>query len=190
MQPETQNTKQVRTKRLLLRQPQEADAAAIAELADNFAVTRYTAVMPNPYTIADARGWIAGIEEQWAGGAADFAVCLNEEAETLIGICSYHVPNGPSAGELGYWYGEPFWGRGYATEAANALIAHAFARYPDATEMRSDCHVENSASRGVLEKCGFHVIGKDEGWFEALQENVELTLLKLERAQWSAAQVR
>ena len=59
--------------------------------------------------------------------------------------------------ELGYWIGKDFWGRGYATEAAKAMITWAF------TECHARavwcCHYEgNERSRRVIEKCGFRYV--------------------------------
>ena len=60
--------------------------------------------------------------------------------------------------ELGYWLGEPFWGQGLATEAAGALLEHAFAGYP--VERVQAHHFEgNTASGRVLEKIGMQFEG-------------------------------
>ena len=56
--------------------------------------------------------------------------------------------------EIGYWYGVPFWGRGYATEAARALIDYAFNDLGHET-LEGGARVTNPASRCVLEKCGY-----------------------------------
>ena len=62
------------------------------------------------------------------------------------------------APEIGYWLGVPFWGNGYATEAARALIDHAFGDLGYAV-LTAGARVSNPASRRVLEKCGFQWTG-------------------------------
>ena len=60
--------------------------------------------------------------------------------------------------EIGYWLGVAFWGQGYATEAARALIDHAFGDL-GYDRLAGGARVSNPASRRVLEKCGFQWTG-------------------------------
>ena len=62
-----------------------------------------------------------------------------------------HIGNGI---ELGFWIGKPYWGRGYATEAARALVGYAFDKL-GLTQIVAGAFRENRASRRVLEKVGF-----------------------------------
>jgi RimJ/RimL family protein N-acetyltransferase len=66
----------------------------------------------------------------------------------VIGAC------GLEAAKLGYWIGVPFWGCGYATEAARCLIDHAFDDLGHRV-LTASVRISNPASRRVLEKCGF-----------------------------------
>ena len=76
---------------------------------------------------------------------------------TLIGACGIDLRDGPTP-EIGYWLGVPYWGRGYATEAARAVIDHAFGDL-DHEALQAGARVSNPASRRVLEKCGFQWTG-------------------------------
>ena len=68
--------------------------------------------------------------------------------------------NGTERGlELGYWIGEPYWGLGYATEAAHALVDLAF-RATDIQILHVACRVINDGSRRVIHKCGFQYVGQ------------------------------
>jgi RimJ/RimL family protein N-acetyltransferase len=60
--------------------------------------------------------------------------------------------------ELGYWLGEPYWGKGIMTEAVKALLEAAFATgfYP---VVRARALQSNAASVHVLEKAGFRNVG-------------------------------
>jgi hypothetical protein len=109
------------TARLRLRAPQREDAPAIAVLANDRRIAENTARIPHPYTLADAEGFLAYLEESEIEIA--FAITLADD--TLIGICGLRMRQRKMP-EIGYWLGAPFWGHGYATEAARALIDHAF----------------------------------------------------------------
>jgi RimJ/RimL family protein N-acetyltransferase len=74
----------------------------------------------------------------------------------LVGSCGLgRRPSG--AVELGYWIARPFWGRGYATEAATALID--IARTLGFTRLEGSHFLDNPASGRVLEKLGFEPLG-------------------------------
>ena len=57
-------------------------------------------------------------------------------------------------GHLGYWLGKPFWGRGYMTEAASALI-DAYFEQTKSNEIISGAFADNTGSQAVLGKLGF-----------------------------------
>ena len=104
----------LRTARLVLRAPAHRDVAAMAALAGDRRVAENTARIPHPYTTADAVGLLNSITQN--GGETVFAIVLDG---ALIGMCG--LDRRPDGVELGYWLGVPFWGRGYATEAARAV---------------------------------------------------------------------
>src|SRR5262249_18496331 len=64
---------------------------------------------------------------------------------------------GPDAGQLGYWLGEPYLGRGYASEGAAALVAHTFDN-GDVTAIRPVVSVGSEASLTGQRKLGFEVV--------------------------------
>lgn len=187
-------TSVLETGRLILRAPRIEDMAWIAELADNRKVAEMTANIPHPYGMADAAAFIANLP----GGpkAATFAVFLKNEAALRgadesnfgppipVGMCGF-VQRDEDAPEIGYWLGEPYWDRGIATEAARALIDHAFAdRGLDA--LVASARVVNPASRRVLEKCGFQWTGVGLTRVRALGASVPVDRFRLEKRLWSS----
>jgi len=146
------------TDRLILRTIGAGDAEAIAALADNYKIAVMLARLPYPYKLADARQFIDWVNEK-REGEGTFGLYLKPEA-AFIGICSYEW-HGEDAPEFGYWLGEPYWGRGYMSEAARAVIAHAF-RIKRHQKLLSGCRLQNLASRRVLEKVGFEHVGHYE----------------------------
>jgi RimJ/RimL family protein N-acetyltransferase len=64
-------------------------------------------------------------------------------------------------GELGYWIGRPYWGKGLVTEAVEALVRYAFDTI-GLHKITVHCFAENDGSRRVLEKTGFRFVGRAE----------------------------
>lgn len=145
----------VATERLLLRAPVMADAPAVAELANDPGVARMTTSMPYPYGLADARDWLGKAERADPRDEAVFAI-----EHRQFGLIGMLVFDEPAAGrmELGYWIGRPFWGRGYATEAASAALGWARAEWRR-NVVWAGHFADNRASGQVLCKAGFLYTG-------------------------------
>jgi RimJ/RimL family protein N-acetyltransferase len=166
------------TARLVLRAPRRSDSKAIAVLANDRRIAANTARIPHPYAIEDAEQFIAAVNTR--EGEACFAVTLDGAP---IGVCSVDLrEDGP---ELGYWLGVPFWGRGLATEAARALIDHAFGDLEHET-LISGARVNNPASRRVLEKCGFQWTGVRLSRIRAIKSAAPIDRFRLDRGLWAS----
>lgn len=134
----------IQTDRLVLRPFRDADAARVAELIGTLSVSRWLTRVPYPYSLENARGFFA----RHAGDDMVLAVTrADDTSDKVIGCCS--IQN-----ELGYWLGQPFWGLGYAFEAATALVGRYFRRHR--TDLRSGYMQGNAASARILSKLGFH----------------------------------
>jgi RimJ/RimL family protein N-acetyltransferase len=132
------------TARLRLRAPHREDAKVLAAVANEFRVAVNTARLPHPYRVAEADEFIAAANSR--EGEACFVVTRDGR---LIGACSIDPrEEGP---ELGYWFGVSFWGRGYATEAARALVDYAFGDLGCET-LHSGARVSNPRLRGACWK--------------------------------------
>ena len=80
----------------------------------------------------------------------------------LVGDASLHFDTDFGDWELSYGFRRDRWGRGYASEAAQACVRHGFETMRVA-RIVADIDPENAASRRVLEKCGFaHVRTLDD----------------------------
>jgi RimJ/RimL family protein N-acetyltransferase len=111
---------------------------------------------PHPYTTADGRAFLRQVREQAAATA--FAIAVNGEA---VGGIGYQVQADVErvSAEIGYWLGEPFWGRGIATEALMAMTRHAVAAH-GLTRVFALPFAWNAASCRVLEKAGYALEGR------------------------------
>ena len=154
----------MRTKRLKLRPLASRDAKRIAVLAGDWDVARMTGRIPYPYSVDLAQEWITGLDD----GECVLGI---SHRFSLIGVCGF-MPDGAGSAEIGYWLGKPWWGRGFATEAAGALIDHCFTKMGFDRVTCGHFH-DNPASAKVIAKLGFRYFGVDQVWCEARQANVE-----------------
>jgi len=109
-----------------------------------------------PYTVRDARNWLDMVVDEKP--ETSFAIDVAGEAVGGIGFTPQHDVARRSA-EIGYWLGEPFWGRGIATEALVAVTDYAFANF-DLCRLYAHVFDWNGASARVLEKAGYVFEGR------------------------------
>ena len=158
------------TKRLLLRGFIPADATELHVLINAREVALNTLRIPFPYPEGDAERWIATHDETNTDRV--FAVTLRE-AKTLIGCVGLHVKPEHDHAELGYWIGVPYWGHGYATEAAAAVVRFGFETLP-LNRIFAMHFARNAASGRVLQKIGMRHEGKLRRHFKKWDEYVDL----------------
>jgi len=77
--------------------------------------------------------------------------------------------------EVGYWLGREFWGKGIASKSLSQFLNAVKTR-----PLFGRVAKHNAASRGVLEKCGFTVIGEDS-YLNRAKEKVEEFVLRLDQ---------
>jgi [ribosomal protein S5]-alanine N-acetyltransferase len=141
----------LRTRRLVLRPPRPADAPAIFARWDHDPeVYRYLHRRPAT-AVEQTDRWIRGaVEQRRRGTTLTWALTLPEDDRPL-GVVVL-TPAGHTA-ELGYGLARDAWGRGFATEAADAVVRAALA-LPGASRVWAKCDVDNAASARVMEKVG------------------------------------
>ena len=111
---------------------------------------------PHPYTTRDGRAFLQHVQQQLP--LTTFAVAVDGAAAGGIGFQLQADVERVSA-EIGYWLGEPFWGRGIITEALAAVTAHAVATH-GLTRVYAMPFAWNTASCRVLEKAGYVLEGR------------------------------
>jgi len=140
------------TTRLLLRPFDLGDAASVQQLAGVPEVALTTQAVPHPYEDGMAETWITSHLPAWeAREVLTLAVTTSERG--LVGAVSLHINAGHRRGELGYWIGLPFWNRGYATEAAEALLEFGFDEL-ELNRIQARHMTRNPASGRVMQKLG------------------------------------
>ncbi|MCK5785584.1 MAG: GNAT family N-acetyltransferase [Candidatus Sabulitectum sp.] len=143
----------IETARLILRPFTTGDSAFVQENAGSEEIYRNTLGMPHPYTEANAVEWISTHAAKfYLGQGIELAVTL--KSGELMGVVGISVSKNHNRGELGYWFGKPYWNKGYCSEAAAALVEYAFSEM-GLHKITSRHFLHNPASGRVLEKIGF-----------------------------------
>lgn len=189
------------TARLVLDKPVLDDCEAVLAYAGDLSVSRWLVRVPHPYGMADAQEFVTQIAPE----PGCFAV-RERISGPLIGVVGVSpikprpgvrtstadrpAPGAapappPALGLLGYWLGPPFWGRGYTTEAATAVVRYAFAELA-MTRLNSGYLAGNEASARVLGKLGFAETGRSRHWNQALKCNCEHIDMALDAADFRA----
>lgn len=166
------------TARLVLRAPCDDDVAELAELANSRRIAEMLGRMPHPYGRKEARAFVAAATSAGVAGCA--LAITNAENGAVVGCVGLSAAE--RGLELGYWIGEPYWGRGYATEAAHAVVDLAF-RATSIEVLHASSRVINTASRRVIHKCGFQYAG--QGMLNSLVAGqVPVERYRLDRRTW------
>jgi RimJ/RimL family protein N-acetyltransferase len=170
------------TRRLTLRLPTMDDAARVTDLLNNFAVSGNLSRVPYPYQLSDARAYLRTRRPDLPPAETGFAIDL--PGVGFIGQVGYHSDQ---AGHtvLGYYLGQPFWGRGIMTEAVEATIRWYF-ETTTASRIRSGVFHFNKASLAIQKKMGFVEIGTSRLLCLARGEEVRHIDTELTRAAWDA----
>ncbi|MCB1095544.1 MAG: GNAT family N-acetyltransferase [Verrucomicrobiae bacterium] len=135
-----------------LRALDAGDAESIARYANNPNIARNLRDhFPSPYSLADAREFLKLVSE--SDRAVHFAIEVSGEAIGVMGVHRRDDVHRLTA-EIGYWIGEPFWGRGIATEAVIAVTDDLF-ETTDLVRLDAIVYSWNPASSRVLEKAGY-----------------------------------
>ena len=178
--PSRQSRFVLETARLQLRKPTLVDVKAIARLANDRRIAEMTRRLPHPYAASDATHFIKTI----AAGGRD-TVFLIEYERSPIGMSGLGWSQDETP-ELGYWLGVDFWGRGFATEAARAVIDDCFEQFDDVTKVVAGARVVNPVSRRILEKCGFQWSGVELHRVISLGSSPPVDRFRLDRHVWAS----
>lgn len=171
------------TERLRMRRPGPTDAAALADIANDWDIASNLATMPHPYQTKDAKAFICRVRSLQKPQISLSIVTRADDR--LIGCCSLRARNEDGEHYIGYWLGRAFWGRGFATEAVHCLVDFAFAG-AELERLHVSCRVTNVASRRVIHKSGFQPNGADMINSTALGGSVPVECYILDRATWRA----
>lgn len=140
----------------ILRPWEREDASPLAAIANNRKVwLNVRDRFPHPYTVMDALQWL----EANAGHQPPQHFCIQYRGQ-VAGSCGV-IPKDDvyrKSIEIGYFIGEPFWGKGIATKAVGLLVDYVHQQF-DVVRIFAEVFEHNKASMSVLRKNGFHLEG-------------------------------
>ena len=176
----------LRTERLVLRPFRPSDAADVQLLAGAPEIADTTLSIPHPYEDGMAEAWIAGHRDRFGKGEEVVFAVQRLEDGALIGSIGLRLRQDHQRGELGYWIGRPYWGQGYCTEAARAVLRWAF------RSMRLNrvyaCHfARNPASGRVMQKLGMRREGLLRAHVRKAEGFEDLVYYGMLRSDYAAA---
>src|SRR5690348_14187936 len=173
------------TKRLVLRQPHPDDAPRVATFLNNFHVAGCLGRVPYPYRETDAVWWLKRFRPDKP--ATETGFILDLPGVGLIGHAGFH-PDAQGT-VIGYWLGEPFWNRGFMTEAVEAIVDWYF-DVTRAVTLASGVFAFNRASLAVQRKVGFTETGSSYRLCLARKQEVRHIDTELTRARWAETVAR
>jgi [ribosomal protein S5]-alanine N-acetyltransferase len=133
------------------------DAIAVQRYANNRKIwLNLRDLFPHPYSLEDANRFLQYVTNDKP--TTTFAIALPTEAIGCIGLQMGRDIHCKTA-ELGYWLGEPFWGRGIMSEAVAEFTRYGFETF-DVNRIYAEPFANNTASARVLEKAGFVCEGR------------------------------
>ncbi len=148
----------INTNRLLLSSLTANDIPAIVKYANNKKIADNTLNIPYPYSEKAAIFWLNLANEGFKNGSnLIFGIKLKQDQE-FIGGMGLTIHSAFKRAEIGYWLGEPFWGNGYTTEAAKAVINYAFTQL-GLNKITSSHYAKNPNSGRVMVNCGMNKEG-------------------------------
>lgn len=142
------------TGRLRIRPYSQADIPELLPLIGSHEVAATTLRIAHPYTEQDARAFLELVKEPdklW------LAITLRADGRQIGGI-GLRLERQHQHAELGYWLGVPYWGRGYATEAAREVLRYGFEDL-GLHRIFASHFKHNPASGTILKKLGMRYEG-------------------------------
>ena len=148
----TRSPEHLYTERLVLRRPRASDAESIlSRFAADPEVTRYLS-WPTHRSVTDTRAFLAFSDAEWAKWPAGPYLIADRRDLKILGSTGLTFET-PLRAATGYVLAQDSWGKGYATEALNAMVS--LAGSAGVRRLQALCHADHDASSHVLEKCGF-----------------------------------
>lgn len=172
----------IETERLILRELMPDDDQGLFEMESDKEVHTYLGNNPIT-TIEQARYYIGFIQQQYIDNGIGRWAVIEKATGNFIGwsglkLMKELTNNHVEYYDLGYRFAKKYWGKGYATESAKAMLDYGFNQLAQ-SNIYALAHIGNSGSRNVLEKTGLRYIetfdwnGTDHDWFSISRQEWE-----------------
>lgn len=143
------------TERLILRPIEETDVPSLFPLINDVDVARNLMRVPHPYPEEEYAPWIRSAREAMERREQYPLAIVLKETGLPIGACDIEdISWEHLRAEVSYWLGQPYWRKGYMTQAVQRMAQFAFEEL-GLHRLHAYCFTWNAGSIGVLEKTGF-----------------------------------
>jgi 8-oxo-dGTP diphosphatase len=171
------------TERLLLRPIKDEDAPEIAQLLSNKNVSQTTATIPYPYSLDDAISFISSKVQGMNSGKPVLVLSIIDRvscAGKLLGVIGYE------RNVIGYWLGEPYWGRGYMKEAVKTMVHFLFGPICKIPCIELSSLPTNVASVKIIEVLGCTPTFEQDTFSVSMQQSFVAQFYKITREKYLA----
>ena len=144
------------TKRLILRDIQLKDAESIRKNINNLNISKYLLSVAYPYKKSDAKWWVNHCKEQQKQKprtSYELGIIIKPNNKIVGGVGLSSINRKQKKADIGYWIAEPYWRKGYVSEAVEKLINFAFNKL-GIEKIVIPAFVENKGSNALIKKIG------------------------------------
>jgi [ribosomal protein S5]-alanine N-acetyltransferase len=171
------------TERLILRKLTTEDSEQVESLASDYDVAKTTLTIPHPYPKGSAKEFISNINKAQEEEKIVIYAITKKDDSSLIGIINLSLQKIYDRAELAYWVGKPYWGKGYGTEAAKALLEYGFEEL-NLNRIFAASFTNNPGSWRIMEKIGLKHEGVLRQHLKKREEYVDLTYYGLIKEEY------
>lgn len=164
---------EILTARLRLRPARPEDLPALHAILGDTRAMRYWSSAPHA-SLAESQAWLDSMIAAPPEASCDFVI--EHDARVIGKAGCFRLP------EIGFILHPDYWGKGFAREAVEAVIAHAFRHFPIPSLM-ADVDPRNAASLGLLGQLGFVETGRAAHTYRIGEEWCDSIYLTLFRAR-------
>lgn len=176
---------QLTTPRLRLRKVQAADVPLLVQYANHKAISGNLLNVPHPYNEEDAVFWMNFVLQGFKNRERYVFAISDKETNAFMGAVGLHPAPRHNHAELGYWLGEPFWGRGLMTEAVGAVLRFGFKEL-SLHKIYATHFVNNPASGKVMTANGMIKEGELAEHYKVGEEYLSVVQYRLLKREWEA----
>jgi len=169
------------TERLLLRPLEMRDTPIMTALLNDRDITSMMDAYPFPYPESEARAVVRWSQQAPDEGKGYGCAIVRKADEQFVGAIFLKLYT--TVPEVGYWIGRPYWGQGYAVEAASRVLQYGFEVFKF-NRMSAYCLLQNTASQRVLEKIGMKFLRREEYPVEGEDRVDVLLYYEMQQSEW------
>lgn len=177
------NSTIIETERLRLVEPGEQHIDSIVNVLNDPEIYANTLTIPYPYTRDDAVAALERFRKTHVNDEGMVRFIVAKDSGELVGSVGFEFKDDRQRAELGYAIGRAWWGKGFATEAAEGVVRHAF-EVRGVPLVTAHAMLHNPASSRVLEKLGFEYAGVICGACRKEEQAIDAHGYTMTREQW------